>query len=83
MKDALGQEITEGYAALVNPGRGSISATKVYVIGTKGKASVELLGGSWRHVPLEELIAGHKQGNPDVPKSTKIATRIIMLGDNK
>jgi hypothetical protein len=83
VKDALGQEITEGYAALVEPGRGSISARKVYVIGTKGSATVEFLGRRWNNDPIEELIEGYQQGNPDVPKSTKIATRIIMLGDNK
>jgi hypothetical protein len=83
MKDALGQEITEGYAALVNPGRGSINARKVYVLGTKGQASVECLGKRWGNEPLEEMIEGYKQGNPDVPKFTKVATRIIMLGDNQ
>jgi hypothetical protein len=82
MKDALGQEITEGYAALVNPGRGSISASKVYVIGTTGKSSVEFLFTRYGD-QMEELIEAHKNGNPHVPKGTKISTRIIMLGDNQ
>lgn len=76
--DAIGNPIVEGYAVMVNPGRGSVYATKVYVIGTKGNQAL-LLGSRWGANSLEDLVKGYKEGNPDVIKHTKVPTRIIML----
>ena len=78
MKDALGQEIIEGYAAQVDAGRGASSVQKVYVIGTKGK-SVRVLGCPWRPYTLHTLVEDYKAGIEELPEYIKVPTRIIML----
>lgn len=85
MIDALGQEIKEGWAALIDPGRGSINARKVYVIGTKGNTKVKYLSNySWRGITTPELFNQYKSNPESFPEeriALKVCTRIIMLGE--
>lgn len=84
MKDAIGQQIREGWAALVEPGRGSVRAERVYVIGTKGNTKVRYLGNYWPGTTpqaLNEYLAD-PEGYPEEKTILKINTRIIMLGVN-
>jgi len=80
MKDALGVDIREGWAAQVDAGRGASSIKKVYVVGTKG-ASVVIIGKRWGGGHTQDMIEAWQAGNKEVPTYPKTPTRIIMLGE--
>ena len=84
MIDAIGQEIKEGWAAIADPQRGSISARKVYVIGTKGTSKVRYISlRCWRGTAPEDYneYKMNPEGFPEDKVQTKVATRVIMLGE--
>jgi hypothetical protein len=84
LKDALGRIIDIGPAAYVDVGRGSISASETYIVGTRG-ARVVCLRTYW--LPKEEkesLIKDYLEGKFTETElkritTTKVPTRIIML----
>lgn len=76
LTDAIGNPVTTGYAAIVEPGRGSIYARTAYVVGTKKTKVVYCYGP---RKTLADLIKGYQEGNPDVPVYTVVPTRVIML----
>lgn len=78
LTDAIGNPVTTGYAAIVEPGRGSIYARTAYVVGTK-KTKVVYLNARYGTDTLQDLIKGYQEGNPDVPVYTIVPTRVIML----
>lgn len=84
MKDAIGQQIKEGWAAVVEPSRGSIRAKRVYIIGTSGHNRVRFIGCVWGEGTTASGYNEYKD-NPEafpIHKTTlKINTRIIMLGE--
>lgn len=77
--DAIGQPIVMGWAAKIEPSRGSVNARKVYVVGTKGSKAI-VLGNAWGsvHYTNEDLLKAYNNGE-DVPTFTKVSTRIVML----
>jgi len=84
MIDAIGQEIKEGWAAIADPQRGSISARKVYVIGTKGTTTVRYIARYSWSITSPEAYNEYKtnpEGFPEDKVQTKVATRVIMLGE--
>lgn len=79
LNDATGTKITEGWAATVTVYSGSIYAQTVYVVGTKGKNTVQYLSDpdAIEHYRNSRNLEG-------LPVGTKKHTRIIMCnrGDN-
>lgn len=85
MKDAIGQEITEGWAIQCDARRGSSRINKVYVVGTVGK-SVEVLGEyTWATPNINttlDMLEARRNGD-EVPTYKKVPSRIVMLREQE
>lgn len=84
LQDALGREIEEGPAVYIDVGRGSITASKTYIVGTKGQRIVCLNTRWLSKRDTEDLIEAYrtnKLSEEDLKKviTTYVPTRIIML----
>lgn len=84
LKDALGREIEEGPAAYVDVGRGSITASKTYIVGTKGQRVICLNTRWLAKKESEDMIEAYRTNKIPEEELKKhirsfVPTRIIML----
>ena len=84
LQDALGRTIEIGPAAYVDVGRGSISASQTYVVGTKGTKVVCLYTRWLSREDAVSLVRDYLDGKLTAEESkkavtTQVPTRIIML----
>jgi hypothetical protein len=87
LTDALEVPIENGWCAQVDDSRGSVRVKRRFIIGIT-RTKVILLGSAWffgSDNDYLDLVNSWKQNpdNPDLPRYTKIPTRIIQLKEHK